>query len=208
VTEAPQEQEAPQEHAVVGTVDQLQVFPVRSLAGRAVPEVRVAGAGLVGDRLWTVVDAATGERVTPREAPALHQLVASGDAGADTALLAEVLGRPVRLAEAGSGAGREGVAPVHLVSRQALARAAAGDVPEGCSGEDPRANVLLDLGDGGDERTWVGRRLRVGEAELEVTRLPRHCLGVYAEVRRPGRVRVGDAVRLGGAPAKPGAGAH
>jgi hypothetical protein len=101
---------------------------------------------------------------------------------------------------------------VHLVSRQALERAAAGDVPEGCSGEDPRANVLLDLhpdlGDGGDERTWVGRRLRLGEAELEVTRLPRHCLGVYAEVRRPGRVRVGDAVHLGGAPAEPGAGAH
>jgi hypothetical protein len=84
---------------------------------------------------------------------------------------------------------------VHLVSRQAIARAALGDVPQGCSAEDPRANLVLDLA-GGDERTWVGRTLRVGDAVLEVTRTPKHCLGVYADVRRAGAVTVGDPVLL------------
>ncbi|HJX43043.1 MAG TPA: sulfurase, partial [Geodermatophilus sp.] len=91
----------------------------------------------------------------------------------------------------------DGSAAVHLVSRQALDRAAAGVVPAGCGAEDPRANLLLDLPGAtpdDDERTWVGRQLRLGSAVLEVTRLPRHCLGVYAEVVRPGTVAVGDAV--------------
>jgi hypothetical protein len=100
----------------------------------------------------------------------------------------------VRLAAAEGSAAD--VAAVHLVSRQAIDRAAAGDVPEGCSADDPRANVLLDLPDGDDERTWVGRTLRIGDAQLTVTRTPKHCLGVYAEVRAPGEIAVGDAVLL------------
>ena len=48
----------------------------------------------------------------------------------------------------------------------------------------------------GDERTWIGRELRVGEAVLRVTRTPKHCLGVYADVRRAGNLAVGDAVLL------------
>jgi hypothetical protein len=31
---------------------------------------------------------------------------------------------------------------------------------------------------------------------LDVVRTPKHCLGVYAEVRVPGRVAAGDVVRL------------
>ena len=31
---------------------------------------------------------------------------------------------------------------------------------------------------------------------LDVVRTPRHCLGVYADVRVPGRVAAGDVVRL------------
>ena len=83
---------------------------------------------------------------------------------------------------------------MHLVSRAAIVRAAPGEVPEGCSPDDPRANLVLTLD--GDERSWVGRELRVGEAVLQVTRTPKHCLGVYADVRVPGRIAVGDAVLL------------
>jgi uncharacterized protein YcbX len=178
---------------VVGRVEQVTVYPVKSLGGSRREAAEVTTAGLAGDRAWTVVDADTGERVTVKTTPELATVVATGDTEADTITLTEVLGRPVRLQE--SGAPQVDAAAVHLVSRSAVERAAAGDVPEGCSADDPRANLLLAL-DEGDERSWVGRTLRVGEAELSVTRTPKHCLGVYAEVRTPGVVRAGDPVVL------------
>jgi uncharacterized protein YcbX len=181
---------------VVGTVAQLSVYPVKSLAGRTVDAAEIGPAGLAGDRAWVVVDPASGERVTVKGWPAMAGVVATGDGAADTATLTAVLGRPVRLARAGSP--QPGAAAVHLVSRAAVARAAAGVVPEGCSADDPRANVLLDLPDGADERSWVGRTVRLGEVELRVTRTPKHCLGVYADVLRTGTVRAGDPVELAG----------
>jgi uncharacterized protein len=176
----------------VGRVEEIWVYPVRSLAGRAVDGCDIGPAGLTGDRVWTVVG--PDERVVrARDEPAMRALAATGDPGTDERALATALGRPVRLVA--TPADGTGVAPVHLVSRQAVDRAAAGDVPEGCSAEDPRANLLLSL-TGDDERAWVGRTLRVGGAVLQVTRTPKHCLGVYADVRRPGSVRAGDPVLL------------
>jgi uncharacterized protein YcbX len=178
----------------VGRVAAISVYPVKSLAGRTVPAAVVDPGGLRGDRAYAVVDAGTGEPVTVRTTPQLRSVVATGDTEADTITLTEVLGRPVRLARSAAGP-QVDAAAVHLVSRQAIARAADGDVPEGCSADDPRANLLLDL-PGDDERSWVGRRLRVGEVVLEVVRTPKHCLGVYAEVRESGRVAEGDVVVL------------
>ncbi|NYJ07835.1 MOSC N-terminal beta barrel domain-containing protein [Petropleomorpha daqingensis] len=183
-------------NGVVGTVDQVSVYPVKSLAGRTVAEARVEPAGLVGDRAWAVVDATTGERVTVKTTPELAEVVATGDDEADTITLTEVLGRPVRLQRTSAEAPQVDAAAVHLVSRSAIDRAAGGDVPAGCSADDPRANLLLSLDGDEDERAWVGRSLRIGEVELTVTRPPKHCLGVYAEVRTPGRVRPGDPVEL------------
>ena len=60
----------------------------------------------------------------------------------------------------------------------------------------PAANLVLDLADGQDERSWVGREVRIGDAVLEITRTPRHCLGVYADVRHAGDLAVGDAILL------------
>ena len=177
-----------------GSVVQVSVYPVKSLAGRTVPEAEVGPAGLVGDRVWTVVDATSGERVTVKTTPQLAGIVATGDGEADTMTLTEVLGRPVRLQRGGQP--QVDAAAVHLVSRAAISRAADGDVPDGCSADDPRANLLLDLPDGEDERTWVGRTVRIGEVEVDVTRTPKHCLGVYAEVRRAGKVRAGDRVEV------------
>ena len=177
-----------------GSVVQVSVYPVKSLGGRTVQEAEVGPSGLVGDRAWAVVDATTGERVTVKSTPRMAQVVATGDDEADTITLTEVLGRPVRLERAGQP--QVDAAAGHLVSRAAVARAAEGDVPEGCSADDPRANLLLDLPEGEDERAWVGRTVRLGEVEVSVTRTPKHCLGVYAEVRRPGTVRVGDRVEV------------
>lgn len=180
------------EARVIGRVEQIWIYPVRSLAGRPVPAVGVGPAGLDGDRAWTAVGE-DGAVLRAKELPAMRDVAATGDPAADRAALSAVLGRPVRLDVTDTGRGE--VAPVHLVSRQAVERAAAGEVPEGCSAEDPRANLLLTLD--GDERTWVGRELRVGQAVvLRVTRTPKHCLGVYADVVTPGAVRTGDPVLL------------
>jgi uncharacterized protein YcbX len=169
----------------VGRVAEIWVYPVKSLAGRAVTSVEVGPGGLVGDRAATVV-ADDGTPVRAKEAPELAGL--SPDA-ADAASLSAAVGRPAHLEPLPP---QPGVAPVHLVSRAAVDRAAAGDVPEGCSADDPRANLLLATD--ADERTWVGHDLRVGEAVLRVTRTPKHCLGVYADVLGPGVVHTGDAV--------------
>jgi uncharacterized protein YcbX len=176
----------------VGRIEQVWIYPVRSLAGTSVPSAEIETAGLRGDRVWTVVGD-DGELVRAKTEPAMAMVTATGDPEADAAALSTVLGRPVRLE---SGVQQPGTAPVHLVSRQAIDRAATGDVPEGCSADDPRANLLLHLDGDEDERTWVGRQLRIGAAVLEVTRTPKHCLGVYAEVRRAGTVSVGDVVLL------------
>ena len=170
-----------------GRVERIWTYPVKSLAGAATDSVEIGPDGLAGDRARTVVDA-DGQPVRAKDAPALASL----DPDADDDELSAAVGRAVHLAPLPP---QPGVAPVHLVSRQAIDRAALGEVPEGCSADDPRANLLLDLPDD-DERTWVGRTVTLGDAVLEVTRTPKHCLGVYAEVRHAGRVTVGDAVLI------------
>ena len=178
---------------VVGTVASIRIYPVRSLAGVGLSSAEVGETGLVGDRAATVVGD-DGRPVRGKHAPVLATVVPTHDRDADAAALSELLGRPVRIAATPDTGG--GQAAVHLVSTAALARAAAGKVPDGCSAEDPRANLVLDLSGDDDERAWVGRLLRIGDVVLEVTRTPKHCLGIYAEVRRAGRVSVGDAVLL------------
>ncbi len=186
-----------------GTVVAISVYPVRGCAGTPLVRADVGPGGLAGDRESAVVDLA-GRVLRGRDAPALAGVTPTGHPDVDAAAVAAAVGRPVRLEPTG---GRpDGAAAVHLVSRQALDRAAAGVVPAGCGAEDPRANLVLDLPAGtpdADERTWVGRRLGLGSAVLEVTRLPKHCLGVYAEVTRPGTVAVGDAVRILAGGARP-----
>lgn len=175
----------------MGRLEQIWVYPVRSMAGAAVRVVEVTPAGLAGDRAWTAVGD-DDRAVRAKDVPGLAELPGTGDRDAVSRAVGGLLGRPVRLLPTPEG--DAGVAPVHLVSRAAIERAAAGEVPEGCSADDPRANLVLALD--GDERSWVGRELRVGDAVLHVTRTPKHCLGVYADVRTPGRIAVGDPVYL------------
>jgi uncharacterized protein YcbX len=195
---------------VLGRVEAVQAFPVKSLQAGPVTAIDLDAAGVVGDRRWAVV---TGEGVlTADAAPRLREIVAvpgADDAplvtvpgGADgvrgedaNRALTQALGRPVRLAQVPAGSTLD--APVHLVSRQALDAAARGEHDAAdcaCSLEEPRANLVLDLPDLREEEL-VGRRLAVGTAVLRVVRRPNHCLGLYAEVERPGRIRSGDDVR-------------
>ncbi len=111
-------------------------------------------------------------------------------------------------------------APVHIVNLATVEQVAL----EAGMDLDPRrfrANLYVDGLEAEEEAGWLGRRIKAGEAELEViarcvrcavvTRDPdttvaspellellvrRHekCLGVYCQVIRPGRVQLGDAV--------------
>jgi uncharacterized protein YcbX len=60
---------------------------------------------------------------------------------------------------------------------------------------DTRANLVVSLGSA-ELAASIGKLLRVGEVELDVTGTARNCPGVYAAVRRPGELRVGDAVEV------------
>lgn len=60
---------------------------------------------------------------------------------------------------------------------------------------DTRANLIVSLSSEQLTAT-IGSVLRVGAVELDVTGAPSSCPGVYAAVRTPGVVRVGDAVQV------------
>ncbi|WP_426566798.1 MOSC N-terminal beta barrel domain-containing protein [Angustibacter sp. McL0619] len=208
------------ETTAVGRVSGLRSYPVKSLDAPNLDQVQVLAGGLEHDRGWAVVGA-DGDVVTGRQVPSLSEVRAmapSGPSPAPTLLLpgadrhladeeavlalSEVVGRSVTLQPAsGAGPGFNEVAAVHLVSRQAVERAAAdegtilGD--PACSVEQPRANVVVELDGEELETSWVGREVSLGEVVLRISKQPKHCLGVYADVVRPGLLRVGDGVRLG-----------
>lgn len=114
---------------------------------------------------------------TPDSSPtvrSIHTYPVKGEPGTD---LAEVVVEPDGLA----GDRRKG-APVHLV--------AVGDA------DGIRANLVLDLGTG--DLPGAGATLWVGAVQLTVTGPAKTCPGVYADVARPGPVRVGDVVSIAG----------
>ncbi|MDQ1665956.1 MAG: uncharacterized protein QOH75_1987 [Actinomycetota bacterium] len=197
---------------VVARVQQLWIFPVKSMRGARVDAAEVVAGGLRGDRSWAVVDD-SGTTVTAAEEPRLRQVAtrivdgqvlvdvpgaAPGlrpEAAADA--LSAWLGRPVQLAHS-EGTGFVDVAPVHVVSTSAMSDAAHAEQCDACDIREPRANLVLELAPGGGaEREWLGGQLSIGTATLPVVRHPDHCLGVYAEVATPGDVHVGDEVTLG-----------
>ena len=193
----------------LGRVAHVWVFPVKSMQGTKLPEVQIGTAGLAGDRAWAVVDGA-GAAVTAAQEPRLREVATHLDEGRLTLdvpgaapglapeeagdALTALLGRPVRLADRGAG-GFVDVAPVHVVSHGSMTDSAHAEQCDACDVTQPRANLVLELDEPGPaERGWVGSEVSLGSALLAVVRTPAHCLGVYAEVRRPGRVAVGDPV--------------
>ena len=197
---------------VVGRVVSLRAFPVKSLDAGPLASAQVLATGVRDDRRWAVVGA-DGEVVTARQADVLRSVRAdvrndlptvtlagsgapvSGEA-ADAGLSA-LLGQQVTLAAAPGGFNE--VAPIHLVSRQAIAGGHAHDDDGGpcpCSVEEPRANLVLDLTGSELETGWIGARLSVGTAVLLISKAPRHCLGVYADVLVEGAVNQGDEAVL------------
>ncbi len=197
----------------MGEVVLLRRFPLKSAGGEHPERVDVGPSGLAHDRAFAVVGA-DGEPLRTRDHPWLAGLTAAAVTGAQGGggevsvrvggepltgpalerALARRGGAGARLARPPGHGGSSGAA-VHLVSEHAERDPHA---PTDCD-LGHRANLVLRLEPPfapGAERSWVGRRLRVGGAVLALTRTPRRCLGIYAEVLEPGPVALGDPVLL------------
>ncbi|HET6560799.1 MAG TPA: MOSC domain-containing protein [Marmoricola sp.] len=186
-------------HGTIGRVVAVRRYPVKSLSGETLGEVRLDGRGLVGDRLWSVrdPDGKLGSGKSNRRFRRMDGLLAlvaeyDGDVPVVTfpdgrrlgpgpdldEALSWHVGRPVSL-------GREGEVshfddgPVHLVTTSSVQAVSA----EHGADVDPRrfrANLLVDNGleDGFAEDGWLDRRLVVGEALLEVVQPMPRCVMV------------------------------
>ncbi|WP_201931781.1 MOSC domain-containing protein [Nocardioides donggukensis] len=220
-----------------GRVVDLRRYPVKSLAGERLDAVDVETRGVRGDRLWAVrePDGRIGSGKSSRRfrrMDGLLELTARYDgdvpvvgfpdgrevAGADPdvhAALTAYVGRPVTLSREDAVSHFDD-GPVHLVTTSglaALSEARGGEVDVARF----RPNLVLDTGElaGFPEDEWLGCRLQVGEAVLEVVSPMPRCVmvtlpqvgldgdeallrtvtdrhdtdfGVLAEVRSPGRV--------------------
>lgn len=228
----------------------LHRYPVKSMAGEQVTRLDVDGRGCVGDRLWSVRTAGgkigSGKETRRFAAvPGLLELRAAErdgrvvvtfpdgsscatDAADADDRLSRHLGRPLTFALE-TAVSHFDAGPVSLVgcaSVAAVCRAAGERV-------DParfRANIVLDTSRPFVEDEWIGRRLEVGTAVLQVSLASPRCvmvdmrtadlpaqpgnlaaigrvnganLGVVASVVVPGSVSVGDTAALAPPPEGP-----
>lgn len=230
----------------IGTVAVCARYPVKSLCGQECDRLELTELGVRADRGWAL-RTADGRRGSGKNSHRWikldHLLEMSAwrddggttrlrlpdgreyDAGdpAASAALSEVVGQPVTLVPAGETPHYD-LAPIHLVTSATL-RWWADQAPGAAVGwQRTRANLVLSVdGVGRPEDDWVGRRLRLGSALLEVAQRCERCvmvtqaqgelshgpgllrvlapcgrnLGVYATVLRAGVVELGDEVLLG-----------
>ncbi|HYL08487.1 MAG TPA: MOSC N-terminal beta barrel domain-containing protein [Candidatus Udaeobacter sp.] len=211
-------------------------YPVKSMAGERLESCSITEHGLEGDRVWALIDGTeprTGKFFNIKQHARLMQyrarlvggkLEVSAPDGTGTGL-DEALKTLVRESSHILNLRRQAGAnfddaPVHIVN---LASVEAFALEAGMPMDHRRfrANLYVDGLEPDEEIGWLGRRIRAGDAELEVidrcvrcaviTRDPdttvatpallellvdRHekCLGMYCRVVRPGRATLGDPV--------------
>jgi uncharacterized protein YcbX len=179
---------------VTGRVSELWRYPVSSMAGERMLQAPVEVDGVAGDRIWGLLDAATGRIASPgREkhfvgVPRAYARVAGNGVALsldgerwtephDSELLA-ALSRAFGFMPAlkpfdafGSGGFRPRYehAPVHLVTSAAI-RSLERDLPGSViDARRFRPNILVDWPDGDEpvpEHGWIGREIRIGNVVL------------------------------------------
>jgi len=210
-------------------------YPVKSMAGERLESCMVTEVGLEGDRRWAFIDHSPqrdGKWFNIKQhAPLMtyHARLLDGSLdlvapdGASVALDGDLVRkfeaegqRPLELRElAGANFDDSHVLIVNLASVEAFALEAGMTI-------DPRrfrANLYVDGVEPEEELRWLGRVIRAGDAQLEVTARCERCkvitmdpdtteatpellrvlverhderFGMYCRVVRPGRVAVGD----------------
>ncbi len=221
----------------MAAVKEIWRYPVKSMAGERLEECEVTDHGLLGDRRWAFIDRSPNRDGKwfniKQHAPLMTYRSRLMDGavevlapdGSSVALDGELLrrfeaeaARPIELRELeGSNFDDSHVLIVNLASVEAFALEAGMPV-------DPRrfrANLYVDGLEPEAELRWLGRVIRAGGAELEVTDRCERCkvitmdpdtteatpellrlmvelhderMGMYCRVVRPGRVAVGDFV--------------
>ena len=187
----------------IGTVAEIWRYPVSSAGGERLQQAEIASTGVVGDRLWCLLDPATGEVAEPerrkrwRPAPDLLArnperpelrfsdgawLAAVGDEARTR--LARHFGFAVEVrpaatrdgAEPGSVRPRYERKPIHLLTTASL-RALSRLLPD--SAIDPRRfrpNLVVEAeGDRFVEQGWMGLELTIGSARLKVAEPCARC---------------------------------
>jgi uncharacterized protein len=222
---------------VAGTIAEIWRYPVKSMAGERLESCPIALTGLEADRRWALVDGTAnraGKLFTATEdkqlmtyharfrAEGVEVVTPQGNPrhldGALVAALARASGRPLTLMDrAGANFDDSPVLVVNLASVAAFGLAAGTSVDH----RRFRANLYIEGIEPDDEVRWIGRRLRVGAAELEVVKRCERCavithdpdttvtspallrvltqtseanMGVYCRVVRPGVVAAGDLI--------------
>ena len=161
-------------------VKELWRYPVKSMAGERLEKATLTPLGIVGDRV-VLVASASGRIITARSHPRL--LGHKGTTGFDGAVLVD--GRPwtepsvladVR-AIAGPGAklihnetaDRFDVLPLLVATDGAIAAF-------GRDGRRLRPNIVIGGVEGLAERTWPGRKLRIGRVIIDLDSLRGRCV--------------------------------
>jgi uncharacterized protein len=198
-------------------VAELWRYPVKSLAGERLKSVAVREDGFPGDRALRVVDG-DGNQVTARTRPGLLAIDgAAWESPEAAAMLAQAAGPGARFERSG-GAGQ-------FLDESPLLVATDGAIESlGYDGRRFRPNIVVAGVPGMEERSWDGRRLRIGGgAEIDLGHLCERCVlttfdpdtqeqdadvlrrvnaeldGLFARncwIVTPGRIAVGDPVEL------------
>jgi uncharacterized protein YcbX len=206
------------------TVELLARYPVKALGGESIEVLELDERGVVGDRAWAVRaengklgSAKSDERFTclprllemsSRVMWGIHTVVALPDgreyATTDPKVhdaVSEVVGQPVTLVQE-SSVRHLNDSPLLLVTVSSLRWLADQTGVTEIDWMSTRTNILV----AGEERDdWIGKRVDIGTAEVEITgpatcRVMSHAderkLGVYARVSRPGVIGTGDPLRV------------
>ncbi len=219
------------------SVMEIWRYPVKSMAGERLESCLVTADGLEGDRRWALIDWSpnrAGKWFNIKQHSALmtyRSRLVDGTVevlapdGSSVRLDGDLVrrfeaesSRPLELRDlAGGNFDDSQVLIVNLASVEAFALEAGMPIDH----RRFRANFYLDGLEPDEELSWLGRRLRVGNAALEVTSRCERCkvitmdpdtteatpellrllvdrhderFGMYCRVVRPGRVAVGDFV--------------
>jgi len=222
---------------VIGTVSEIWRYPVKSMAGEKLDSASAAETGLEGDRRWALVDGTAnraGKLFTATEDKQLmtyraqmngrdvEVVTPDGEARSLDAELISRIGRDSgRLLSLRDRAGDNfDDSPVLIVNLSTVA-AFSLEARTTVDHRRFRANFYIGGFEPNEEVRWVGGRLRVGAAMLEVvkrcercvvithdpdttvttpallrvlTQTSETCMGIYCRVLRPGVVAVGDRI--------------